>query len=253
MMQLIYSVNIIHNIKEVIAMNLKSSYPLMDKAINKKGKKINNLEAIMNQMSQNCLHTCDKRLLFSIYKLSNDTSTSEGALIRMSEYPDDDMEMVSIIIIPNLLFRQDVFRVTFSNPITNESTKNLLFSEQVKNNKVINNINNNYDSIEFITAKYINYMNADAMNTYKQMTTNEKISFDVSILRNTDFSKSLDNDIESRRANLFKNYDEDVRIFSFIEKFQGIFDYICNIKEVEEDEIISIMDKLSMKHMQYDI
>ena len=84
-------------------MNLKSPYP-MDKDINKKGKKINNLEAIMNQMSQNCLHTCDKRLLFS-----------------------------------------------------------------------------------------------------------------------------------------------------FIEKFQGIFDYICNIKEVEEDEIISIMDKLSMKHMQYDI
>lgn len=99
MMQLIYSVNIIHNIKEVIAMNLKSSYPLMDKAINKKGKKINNLEAIMNQMSQNRLHTYGKRLLFSIYKLSNDTSTSEGALIRMSEYPDDDMEMVSIIII----------------------------------------------------------------------------------------------------------------------------------------------------------
>lgn len=233
-------------------MNLKSPYP-MDKDINKKGKKINNLEAIMNQVSQNRLHTYGKRLLFSIYKLSNDTSTSEGALIRMSEYPDDDMEMVSVIIIPNLLFRQDVFRVTFSNPITNESAKYLLFSEQVKNNKVINNIINNYNSIEFITAKYINYMNADAMNTYKQMTTNEKISFDVSILRNTDFSKSLDNDIESRRANLFKNYDEDVRIFSFIEKFQGIFDYICNIKEVEEDEIISIMNKLSMEHMQYDI
>lgn len=31
-------------------MNLKSPYP-MDKDINKKGKKINNLEAIMNQVS----------------------------------------------------------------------------------------------------------------------------------------------------------------------------------------------------------
>lgn len=228
-------------------MNLKSSYPLMDKAINK-GKKINNLEAIMNQMSQNRLHTCDKRLLFSIYKLSNDTSTGEGALIRMSEYPDDDMEMVSIIIIPNLLFRQDVFRLTFSNPITNESAKYLLFSEQVKNNKVINNINNNYDSIEFITANYINYMNTDAMNTYKQMTTNEKMAFDISILCNTGFPELLDNDIKSSLSKESNNNQNiDMAIVSFIHKFHGIFDYICNIKEIKEDEMILMLKKLCPK------